>query len=663
MLGDLCASGVKGPGGTCSGGPAVLGSELARWKRLLLELPLYLLGLFALLAGLGAYQVRAAHVIDVGGPYDFPYLSSFHEPEPDPSKFPQAEVTYRWTRERVGIALPGLGRGPWLVRLRMQAYRPSEALAPRVELWCRGQLLVATTVAPFWQVYEVLVPPALLPDGDLRLELRAQTFRPEGDPRDLGVTLDWIAVRPAATGWMEPAWGQVGSLVAVALLSYLLLRRLGLGQGWTAGLVVAVSFLLAYLLACRRPWLTGFAPTLALLLGGGLVVTALVLPWIERRGVVWAESLRRRAWRREARLLWAILLLGFLLRLGGMLYPQFRTSDLTMHVHNLRYDVLPGELFFTERLPDINLPAPYPPGLYVALAPWTLLTDNLPVLMELAGVSLDAAAGVLLYWLARRLGKRGDVALLAVLLQQAAPVTYQIFAWGNYTNIFSRATLLMVLVVLAVGTWPRQGWRGVAVLSASFTLVLLSHFADSLIFGLLLLATVGLALLSRAGRPAVPRLLVALVVAGGVVLALYYSAPPIWAALQGGLEVLGAGAGRSGGLLDPLPQFLGRVQAPLLLLGLPGLLLLPKAARRWPAVVLGAALLTAAAFGLGYALFGFSSRYDYFILPVLALGAGLVLAGLRRRGWAGRLGVGLLVLYLVGNGVWTWCWLVGNYMR
>jgi len=40
-----------------------------------------------------------------------------------------------------------------------------------------------------------------------------------------------------------------------------------------------------------------------------------------------------------------------------------------------------------------------------------------------------------------------------------------------------------------------------------------------------------------------------------------------------------------------------------------------------------------------------------------------VLAGLGRRGWAGRLAVGLLVLYLVGNGMWTWCWLVGSYMR
>lgn len=314
-------------------------------------------------------------------------------------------------------------------------------------------------------------------------------------------------------------------------------------------------------------------------------------------------------------------------------------------------------------MPDINLPAPYPPGLYVAFQPLTLLSTNLPRLMQVTGVLLDTLAGLLLYILARRLTGRRDIALLALVVQQMAPVTFTIFSWGNYTNIFSRVTLLAALVLLALGRWRWQGVRGWAVLTAAFTLVLLSHFADSLLFGVWILATVGLALLSTTTRRAVPRLLAALLVAGGIVLVLYYTAPPIWAALQGGLQAVQEGTGRTGGLINPLPQFLERVQVPVALLALPGLALLLRPRRRWPAVVLGGALLTAAAFALGLALVGFSSRYDYFILPVLALGTGAMLAGLRRRGWAGRVVVGVLLLYLVANGVWMWCQIVGTYLH
>jgi hypothetical protein len=40
-----------------------------------------------------------------------------------------------------------------------------------------------------------------------------------------------------------------------------------------------------------------------------------------------------------------------------------------------------------------------------------------------------------------------------------------------------------------------------------------------------------------------------------------------------------------------------------------------------------------------------------------------MLAGLRQRGWAGRVVVGVTVFYLVANGVWTWLWIVGFGQR
>lgn len=633
--------------------------ELAWWKRTLFEAPLYGLLLLAIAAGLLAYQVRAPARVDVGGPHDTPYLSSFYAPEPDPAKFPEARENYRWTRDAVGIALLGLGRQPLEVRLRMQAYRPAGAVPAQASLWVGGNRLLETTIGPQGQVYRVLIPPSLLPAGDLQLELRSSTFRPAGDARDLGVSVDWVEVLPAGVGWVEPSWYQVGALAGVVVLAYLLLRRLGLGRAGTALAVGAVVLLLGHLLAWQRLWLTYYTTTLVVLLAVGCGVAALV-GWLlagrrpRSQAVDGASPLPAAA---------ALLLLVALLRLGGILYPQFRSSDLMMHVHNLQYDVCPGNLFFTEKLPDINLPAPYPPGLYLTMLPAALAWGDLPRLMEATGVVLDGLAGLLLYLLAGRLTGRRDVALLAMLGQQVAPVTFLLFSWGNYTNMFSRVTLLLALALLAEGRWRRQGWRGWGWLTAVMGLVLLSHFADSLLLGGLVLATAVLAVGHRAGRPAVPRLLAALAAAGIAVGALYYSAPPIWQALWGGLQEALQGAGRAGGFVNPLPQFLAHVQAPLALLALPGLAMLARPARRWAVIVLSGALLVALGFGLAQALVGFSSRYSLFVLPVLALGTGAALAGLRRRGWAGRLAVGLLVLYLVGNGVWAWYWAIGFGQR
>jgi hypothetical protein len=656
--------------------------EPARWKRYLWEWPLYALLLLAAAAGLLAYQMRAPQVVDVGGPHDAAYLSSFHDVEPDPRLFPDAPERFRWTRAVVGFDFPGLGRQPVQVSLWMKAYRPNGEPAPEAGLWVGGYCIYSTTVGPGpgplqWEEYRIVLPAQVLAAGDLHLELHNDTFRPAGDARDLGVTVDRVAVLPVGVGWVEPSWYQLGCLLGIALLAYLLLRRLGLARGWTAGVVAAAVMLMGHLLAYQRIWLTHFTLTIVVLLAVGCGAAALVGAWpsasarrLPRPGAravreAYAGAGHRRVRTRASASLLpaAVLLLIALLRLGGILYPQFRTSDLMLHVHNAEYDVRSGGLFFTEPLPDINLPAPYPPGFYVAFQPLTLLSTNLPRLMQVTGVLLDALAGLLLYLLARRLTGRRDVALLALLVQQVAPVTFWIFSWGNYTNMFSRVTLLAALTLLAVGRWRWQGVRGWAVLTAAFTLVLLSHFADSLLFGGLVLATAGLALFSAATRRAVPRLLTAVLAAGGLVLALYYTAPPIWAALQGGLQALQAGVGHTGGLSNPLFQFLDRVQAPVALLALPGLALLLRRTRRWPAVVLGGALLTAAVFALGQAFVGFSSRYDYFVLPVLALGTGALLAGLRRRGWAGRAAVAALVLYLVANGVWMWVWLIGNYLH
>ena len=136
--------------------------EPARWKRHLFEWPLHALLLLAAAAGLAAYQVRVPQVVDVGGSHDAPYLTSFHDVEPDPLLFPDAAEYFRWTRAVVGLDFPGLGRQPVEVRLRMQAYRPTGEPAPEAGLWVGGHPIYSATVVPQWQEYRVLLPAQLL---------------------------------------------------------------------------------------------------------------------------------------------------------------------------------------------------------------------------------------------------------------------------------------------------------------------------------------------------------------------------------------------------------------------------------------------------------------------------------------------------------------------
>lgn len=616
----------------------------------LFEAPLYFLLLWMLFSGLVAYQVPVAFHLEVGGPHDAPYLGAFHEPEQ--AALPASGVNYRWTQARAGMRFPGLGRQPLEVRLRLYASPPTGPEPPPAGLWLGETSLFSTTVGPRWQVYRLLLPPEALPTGDLFLELHAPTFRPPGEGRELGLAVDWVEVRSLGAGQTEPAWSQMGTLLGSILLAYLLLRRWGLGRRWSALLLLLTGGLLGYLLGWHRLGLTLFTFPLVLLLATGLLLTSLFLPRLERS----------RLPVQKARLLWAVLLLGFLLRLGGVLYPQFRSSDLLFHVHRAEW-TWAGNLLFTADLPDVNLPAPYPPGLYIALAPLALLPADPSLLMEVAGAALDALCGLLLYFLALRLSGRDDVALFSLLLAEAAPVTFLLFSWGNYTNMFSRVALLGALMLLAVGCRPRRKvYRLSLLLAGTFLLTLLGHFADSLI----LLAFVGIAtalgVFMREGRRLAPWTLGALALAGGVAFLLYYSASPIWEALVGGLQRVGQGEGRLGTVLNPLPQFLSFVQPLPALLSLPGLLLLRRA-RGWTAAVLGGALLTAFLFGLGQALYGFSTRYSLFILPVLALGAGAMLAGLRRKGWAGRPTVWLLLALVLWNGLWRWGWTIAFGMR
>ena len=88
-----------------------------------------------------AYQAPYTHRLDIGGSLqtgrrydDTPYLSDFNDPEPDPIP-DQATLLFRWSRADSTIALPGIGGGRWLARLRASAGSRPE---PVVSQWDDG---------------------------------------------------------------------------------------------------------------------------------------------------------------------------------------------------------------------------------------------------------------------------------------------------------------------------------------------------------------------------------------------------------------------------------------------------------------------------------------------------------------------------------------------
>jgi hypothetical protein len=138
----------------------------------------------------------------------------------------------------------------------------------------------------------------------------------------------------------------------------------------------------------------------------------------------------------------AAFVLAFALRFGGLTYPQFLTSDLLLHVHNVQA-LLGGEWIMSEPLPD-GTPAPYPPALYALVAPLTWVfgsgDEALSLLLKWVCSVLDSLTCVALAWCGYRLW-RGAQGACAALVYAVSPAAFDLFSAGNYTNLFAQSVL------------------------------------------------------------------------------------------------------------------------------------------------------------------------------------------------------------------------------
>lgn len=656
-----------------------------------------------------AYQLPYSHLLDVGGSQetrrrydDIPFIDNFNpDPEPAPPKgdgrqwWELPQPPFRWTREVSSVRLPGLGGERWIVTVDA-AGQPHDA--PTVSSWSDGHSDMRVELGRGRRVYRFLARPDAR--GDLHIMFTTTPFSPTGDPRSLGfVTFRIVAT--STEGFQAPPPLQLGMLAGTLALIYGGARLAGLGAPAATVGAAVLAALAALLLATARAGLTVFTPSLLATVASsfGLLV---VLRWLlraaergttdggrwatvdgpangDRAGGRWLVFDRRSSVViSHLSFVAGLIALAFALRLGGMLHPHTRFSDIGLNANNLA-ELTRGSVYQTEGLPAETGggQAPYPPAQYIILAPAQLLLppgdEARRLLIKAGGALLDGTVVGWIWYVLRRGGYGQRAALLGAALYIVPPPLLRSFSIGEFANISGQALALPALGVLGLlGARLRE--RPVFLAGAALLpLALLGHSGVTISLALLLGCLVTAWMLAPGmGRSVVPLVLLGALVAVVVGL-LYYSAfvdlflgraadaapPPdlpgfparIWRALR-------FAVGDPGRPLSALVVALGA--AGLLLVGTVGRAsagragIPPLLIAWWGASLLSLGALLAREQTL---------RWDLFIYPALCLGGGVALATIWRRGRAASLLAAAGLVYLLWNGLALWVERLANYLH
>ncbi len=479
------------------------------------------LAVFCIASVIFAYSIPATNRVDVGTTYAAPYLRGFFAPEQN------ATFNYAYTGRVSEFRFDGAGSGPHTLLMRISGWRPEGVEPARLRIFAGEQLIhdhrFASPEDRGIRTYRI---PVQSPGGDLRLRFETNTFWPEGDQRALGVPIDWIEVQ--SPGGM-PAPGQLGFVLALALLGLLLLLQLGASPLRALLVCVPVVLVLAAMLALHRIWWTDAIPRLAgILLGVNLAILVLhrLLPWVWTVGQVAFTP-------RHTRILLGIVAVAALWKLGGVLYPHIIVYDQRYHVPRTEL-VLNGQILKLLLPSDVTALSvtvgfegghlPYSPLWYLLVAPFGLAGVDLGIASNALNAAIDVSRSILIAYLAMRLFERAPVALWAAGMYHLLEMPYYLLSWGNWPTQLGLWGGLFFLCVIA-GTIQRAGERrALVVLGAGAVVSMLTYT----VLGVITFATVALLamleLLRRnvAGNLRARALVLALLIGEGVAFLLYH---------------------------------------------------------------------------------------------------------------------------------------------
>jgi hypothetical protein len=379
---------------------------------------------------------------------DEPFYNGFNKVEfqkkPDGtySLTPDAKfIPFRWTTAQSEWLFPAVGQHDYQFKLTVAGSQNPHA---DFKVLVNGQLLAANEhAAPEIKTYEYAIPASLLDTGgDLRISLQVQAFTPAGDKRELGLAFFSAEILATGTTLTIPPFLQLGWLIALVLLVYLLLVRSGFGN-WqaAAGTLVVLAVLAWVVIGGSRPWLTIFSQELVFAFG-------LAYPL-----VLLADLLLRCLWSDQTAPRWvlAIFIGAFAIRLAGLLHPQAAIVDIGFHVN--RYNALweQGKIFDKIQSAEwggrytVYPPTPY---FFAGLLGW-LISSKL-LLLKVFMVGLDSSRILLIYILAQKTLRDRHAAILSAFFFATMPVGLLSIAWGQVSNLFGEWLLLSVLTLAVV---------------------------------------------------------------------------------------------------------------------------------------------------------------------------------------------------------------------
>jgi hypothetical protein len=647
---------------------------LRAWIATLVEWPL--LALLALLAlgivAIGQQPLR--YTIDLGYEEgwhsDQPFVIGWNTAEPEHAAADQ--LSYRWTAEQSRVRLPGLGRQPLLLTVEQLGASVNPQAATGA-LHISGTAMAVSQSLERARTLHLLLPPAASSAGALAFD--APTFTPPNDRRTLGANIAMLRIATVQQPLVRLSYLPPRTLFWPLLLLPIVwasARRWSLSRvtASVAGLAL-IGLLLATLYGDRLRFALAGGP---LLLGAlwGLVVAAAALWLIER----YAPALGVRPSPQFARSIALLIFWLMLLRYGGRLYPDSMVGDLGFHV-NRQTEVIRGLIHLTSRHRGIDFP--YPSATYLLVAPLHLLPIAPQTLVEWTEALFGTLGVAPVAYLALRGLDDERPALLATIVYALLAPAMMALWWSFQTHIFTQEAVAL-LVALLVGGWRGLATaRGILLAVLALSLIFFGHFGLFINVSLLLAGLLPLLWLRYRATPqirSVYGLLIAFVIAEALALGLFYSAyiglilEKLSQFQQGGMGAVQGGRGETSWQAlalslwrEGLIEHYALIGVPLALLG--GYWLWRD--RRGGLLVWLFWGVVAVAVAQGAIPFITSStittRWLSFCAWVVALGVGVVLDRLWRRGRLGQSLTLLTLLWFGGSTLWLWIAALGYRIR
>jgi hypothetical protein len=568
---------------------------LKKLRRSYLSFYLLALAIIALVAITMAYQFRPTMYLNFGGGYDAPYLDGWgdevrpaqtqaNDDEQTDSKAAPLDPTvgqrkflpepinksYRWTKSRSIVLLPGAGAYPSQITLKAGGspfYPGGQTLQillngkpfQQIELkpgvpqdyrfnfgaeWYQGgnlavELRLTNLGAPARPFQDAIYQQSLLDatdsKGTINLDRADQLYKRELSQYSEGAKVYglWLEAQTGVSGLVMPDLRVLLTLAMSAVLLFGILVYCGVSKNIAFGVGITLVAVFTLLIAVWRLEIALFATRLMLV----MFLTALALPLLD-----WLMPRLFRHWQLQLPLkIFQILLvmfaIGMILRGGGVVYPQTIVIDEPYHIERINrvLNEPNGIMRLYNSKEDSKVPGhwssqaiiPYSPFTYFYLAPIAALPLEREISVNLFMALLDAVRVFIIFGLAVVLGLGVKAGVIGAGLYLLMPLTWLLNSWGNWPTTFSlwMAVLYVFLALVYFQKLHRKRiWIGLTVLLTLTNL----DYAVTMVFMGMLLGLWALSLIIFPGRktPELRRsgwlILASTVTAGVAAVAIYY---------------------------------------------------------------------------------------------------------------------------------------------